>query len=47
VYSIRCFFEENEESEHKSLISFYVKKDAYITVEVFLFKEAQKISIAS
>jgi hypothetical protein len=47
VYTVRCVFEGQSESEHDALISFYVKKDLYISVEVFLFKETQKMSIAS
>lgn len=47
VFLVRCIFEDDQLKEHDSLISFYIKKDSYISVEVFLFREAQKMSIAS
>lgn len=42
-------FEHKKEREHQSLISFYDKRgeSSLINVEVFLYRESQKMSIAS
>ena len=42
-------FDNHKERENQSLISFYEKRgeSALINVEVFLYRETQKMSIAS
>jgi|LauGreDrversion4_2_1035121.scaffolds.fasta_scaffold07450_6 hypothetical protein len=49
IYTVRCCFDNNLEKEHESLISFYERKGegGSISVEVFLYQESQKMSIAS
>ncbi len=49
IFTVRCVFENKKEKEHQSLISFYEKKgdSSIISVEVFLYRETQKMSIAS
>jgi hypothetical protein len=49
VFTVRCCFDSNIEKEHESLISFYERKGdgGSISVEVFLYRESQKMSIAS
>ncbi|CDW76064.1 UNKNOWN [Stylonychia lemnae] len=46
VYVVRCIFDSREEQEQQSIISFYQKRDA-MQVEVYLYKDHQKMSIAS
>mmetsp|Transcript_9734 Transcript_9734/g.9456 ORF Transcript_9734/g.9456 Transcript_9734/m.9456 type:complete len:353 (+) Transcript_9734:1213-2271(+) len=46
-FMVRCQFDGKEETEQESLISFYINKKEDIAVEVFLFREASKLTIAT